>query len=455
MRISGRSEGLAICFRRGNRAVFRKTLLRLTLLYAGLLILLISTFGSLIYGYEKQRTFHESDRMLVRSVNDKVHSIVNRTPIPFDMPNFGQPRGPRTMLYWVIYDAKGKRLLSSLDRNGQVTAKEIDQWFQLLKVKGTNRIIDKTIGTASYHILTKKAESGGKVYRVSAIIDITTEMRMLHELFLIILIGIAAGTLVCALVGYFLAKLALRPIEKAWEKQNRFVADASHELRTPLSILQLKIEGMLRQPKQRIQDAGEDIAVMLEETRRLSKLVANLLTLARSDANRLEVLLAPLDLKELVRKVTEPFAEMAEFEEKTFLLEMDDQPLLISADAQRIHQLLVILLDNAMKFTPANGTIRVSCHRELKYACLSVADTGQGIAPADLPHIFERFYQADVSRSAGKGTGLGLSIAQWIVSRHRGKIDASSGPDQQGTSFVVRLPLLKNDALPVRDESGE
>lgn len=433
--------------------MFRKTLIRLTLLYAILLILLISAFGGLIYGYEKHQTFRESDRLLVRSVNDKARSITNRTPIPLDVIGLGgQPHGPRTMLYWIIYDAKGKKLLSSLDRNGQVTAKEVNQWFQLFKVKQNNQIVAKTIGSASYHIITKKAKISGKVYTVSAIIDVTTEVRLLHELFLIIVIGIAGGTLVCILVGYFLAKLALRPIEKAWDKQNRFVADASHELRTPLSILQLKIEGMLRQPKQRIQDVGEDIAVMLDETRRLSKLVANLLTLARSDANRLEVLLAPLDLKELVKKVTEPFAEMAEFEKKAFILELDDRPLLISADAQRIHQLLVILLDNAMKFTPANGTIRVSCRREPKYACLTVTDNGQGIDPNDLPHIFERFYQADVSRSAGKGTGLGLSIAHWIVTRHRGKIEATSGADQQGTSFYVRLPLLKNDAQP---ESGE
>lgn len=455
MRISELFVESAICCRRGNERVFRKTLIRLTLFYAILLILLISVFGSLVYGYEKHQTFRESDRMLLKSVNDKVQSITNHTPIPLDLLGFGQPHGPRTMLYWIIYDAKGKKLLSSLDRNGQVTGREINQWFQLFKIKEKNQIIDKMVGSASYHIITKQAKVNGKVYTVSAIIDVTTEMRLLHELFLIIVIGIAGGTLVCMMAGYFLAKLALRPIEKAWDKQNRFVADASHELRTPLSILQLKIEGLLRRPKQRIQDVGEDIAIMLDETRRLSKLVANLLTLARSDANRLEILRKPLDLQELVKKVAEPFAEMAEFEKKIFLLEIDDQPLLIAADAQRIHQLLVILLDNAMKFTPVNGTIRVSCRREPKYACLTVADNGQGIDPADLPHIFERFYQADVSRSAGKGTGLGLSIAYWIVSQHRGKIEASSGLDQQGSSFYVRLPLLKNDALPAQAELEE
>lgn len=439
--------------------MFRKTFIRLTLLYAVLLILLISIFGTMIYGYEQGRTFHDSNRMLQKSAVEKIRFMENtpktvwsRSLALLREPDAGPQHGPGALLNWIIYDSKGKKVVSSLD--GQYSVKAVNTSFRLLKIQQNNQIVEKSIGGYAFHIFDKKTRVNGKIYRVSVIMDVTTEKKMLHELLLIILTGIALGAVVCVLAGYFLAKRSLRPIEKAWEKQSRFVADASHELRTPLSIIQLKIEGLLRQPKRQIQDTGEDIAVMLEETRRLSKLVGSLLTLARSDANRLEVLLAPLDLKKLIRKVTEPFTEMAAFEEKNFKIELDQQPLMISGDEQRVHQLLVILLDNAMKFTKEGGTVSVSCWRETKYACLTVADSGQGISDKDLPHIFERFYQADISRSSGKGTGLGLSIAQWIVSMHRGKIEAKSEMGK-GTSFIVRLPLLKKEAPLQAPESEE
>ncbi|MFT8871771.1 MAG: ATP-binding protein [Sporolactobacillus sp.] len=431
--------------------LFKKTLIRLTVLNALLLTLLIAAFGTVIYFYEQKQTYRDSNRILESNVDQKIHLLQSiDTPLSdhptllFPNPDVDGPRhGPRDFLIWSVYDASGKRIASSLDES-QYSSATIDKYFALFRTKQRGTIVEKYTDNYAYHVFSRNVTVDHEKLTVSSIVLVNTEKGLLQRLLFIIIDSTICGALLSVAVGFLLAKRALRPIQAAWDKQSRFVADASHELRTPLSILQLKIEGLLRRPKERIQETGEDIAVMLEETRRLSKLIGHLLTLARSDADRLEVVSAPVDLGQLIHKVTEPFAEMAEFNDKQFAVELTADPLIISGDAQRLHQLLIILLDNAMKFTPRGGIIRVTCRREPKGACLSVANTGSLIAEKDLPHLFERFYQADRARSDHHGTGLGLSIAEWIVVKHRGKIDVSSRRDS-GTVFTVRFPLAKND----------
>jgi signal transduction histidine kinase len=422
--------------------LFRKTLIKLTILNSALLILLLSLLGGTIYFYEQGVTFRDSNKILRGAASGELK--------PFNSPALGQGRGAmdrpqrnNQRLIWVATNSNNAQISSNMDTYlGDEGAKTFFKPF--LNVTAGD-IIEKKANGAYYHLLAQKGKlENGKTVKIIFGVDVTPEKNLLNTLSMIIVYGLVIGALVSIIVGYFLARRALRPIEKAWDRQNRFVADASHELRTPLSIIQLKIEGLLRQPRQKVQEVGEDIAVMLDEMRRLSKLVGNLLTLARSDSNRLEINLAPLDMSVMLKKVTEPFAEMADFEEKEFKLAGAEDSIYINGDEQRIHQLIVILLDNAMKFTPKNGTIAVTCARENKYARLTVSDSGCGISGEDLPHIFDRFYQVDSARTGQKGTGLGLSIAEWIVQKHRGKIEATSAVGE-GTTFIVRLPLLKNE----------
>ncbi|QAA23580.1 sensor histidine kinase [Sporolactobacillus terrae] len=430
--------------------LFRKTLIKLTILNAALLILLLSLLGGTIYFYEKNVTFRNSDQALMKSVDSPDVPRMNQRPMPGGGMVEQRLRNPR--LYWVIVNAKNEQKKSSLDfAEGTQVSK---QFFKPFLTATSENSVEQRVDDNYYHLLVRKADIDGQAFKVIFINDVTAEKNLLNTLQMIILLGLAIGAFVSIIAGYFLAWRALQPIEKAWNRQNRFVADASHELRTPLSIIQLKIEGLLRQPRQKVQESGEDIAVMLDETRRLSKLVGNLLTLARSDANRLEVTLAPFDLKAMIKKVTEPFSEMAEFEEKAFSLEVSEDPIYINGDEQRAHQLLVILLDNAMKFTSKNGAIQVACSRENKFAKLTISDSGCGLSEKELPHIFDRFYQVDQSRTERKGTGLGLSIADWIVSKHRGKIEVESELGK-GTTFTVRLPLMKNEPEIERNAQGE
>lgn len=423
--------------------MFRKTLIRLTVLNSAILICLLSLLGGTIYYYEKTVLFQSSDQILNHAAAS-VSQLENGSPVQHRDPIVRDPR-----LIFAILNQNNGLLFSN--RGAALDTAMMKPFL----TKTTGSIVEKKVEGYYFHILAAKINTDKTVLTVYYIVNVDAERNLLNTLLSIILGGLTIGTLVSIVLGFMLARQALRPIRKAWDKQNRFVADASHELRTPLSIIQLKTEGLLRQPRRQIRETGEDISAILSETRRLSRLVGSLLTLARSDANRLEMSLAPFDLRPMLARVTEPFAEMAEFDEKTFKIERGDQPILIIGDEQRIHQLLVILLDNAMKFTKKGGKIMVSCTRENRMAKIMVSDSGIGISEKDLPHIFDRFFQADASRTDQKGTGLGLAIAQWIVEKHRGKIEVDSRPGE-GTVFTVRLPLVrKEDKTPHVLTEGE
>jgi Signal transduction histidine kinase len=418
--------------------LFRKTLIKLTLVNAGLLILLISLLCGAIYYYVKSETYADSARTLIKN---SVRPPASYFRIGKDAVRPGQQLIGKPDLIVAIVGPDNRMETNWPDLIDSVTT------LKPLNSISPGKVTQERIHGGAYNVLLKKFNTSQGVYGMFFIRGLDREQAILQRLLLIIVYGLIIGAVLSAFAGYFLARRAIRPIRNAWDKQNRFVADASHELRTPLSIIQLKIEGLLKQPRRKIQETGEDISVMLDETRRLSKLVGNLLTLARSDANRLEVDLKPLDLREMIIRVTEPFSEMAQFEGKTFRLNTCPDPVMLTGDAQRLHQLLVILLDNAMKFTPNGGTISVACSKDNKMAQLTVSDSGIGIAEKDLPHVFDRFFQADTSRTNQRGTGLGLSIAHWIVVKHRGKIDVSSMPGK-GTTFTVHLPLNKKETEP-------
>lgn len=269
-----------------------------------------------------------------------------------------------------------------------------------------------------------------------------TEQGMLRRLMVIILMGQVVGMLVIIPAGYYLAQRALVPIRGAWEKQQQFVADASHELRTPLAVIQSNAELLLRHPEHTVEEETIRITNVVRETIRMSKLVSTLFTLARADANQLELQLSLVTLHEVISHVAEQFAPLAELKNITLEVKMMDEIEFI-ADRERLHQLFVILLDNGLKYTSFQGRIRVVCQKQFSTVLIQVIDTGCGIELADLPKVFHRFFRGDKvrSREAG-GAGLGLAIAQWIVEKHGGKIWVASQVGV-GTEFNITLPLGK------------
>ena len=190
--------------------------------------------------------------------------------------------------------------------------------------------------------------------------NITSEKDMLQTLLLILVIGCSIGSVCAVGAGFFLAGRALVPIKEAWQKQQQFVSDASHELRTPLAVIQSKTDLLWRSPTSTIQDKAIDISVISKESRRLSKLVANLLALARSDSDQLEMEKKEFSLSDLLKELIDHYSEIALYQKKEIELDVLSSVFLIG-DKERIHQLMVILLDNAMKYTKVGGKIFISC----------------------------------------------------------------------------------------------
>jgi heavy metal sensor kinase len=228
-------------------------------------------------------------------------------------------------------------------------------------------------------------------------------------------------------------------LERSFAEVRRFTADASHELRTPLTAIRAEAEVALRKdgvPAEQQQLLGS----ILEECARLTRLTDQLLTLSREDAGVAPPACVPVDLAALLNGVTETMRPLAEARGVRLRAESAG-PLSVQGDQLRLRHVFLNLLDNALKYTPAGGTVEVRAERRGGSVVATVRDTGEGIPPEHLPRVFDRFYRVDKARSREQGgTGLGLSIARSIVTAHGGSIDLTSRP-AQGTTCTITLPL--------------
>lgn len=244
--------------------------------------------------------------------------------------------------------------------------------------------------------------------------------------------------LICGgFASYFLAKRHLLPIEKAHEAQSRFTSDASHELRTPLAVMKTEIEVTLRDKNATANDFKDILSSNLEEVDKLSKLAEMLLNLSRLDTTKLK--LGPVNLNKIVKSIIKDFGQP-----QNRILFKSRKQLIINGNDMAIADLVKILIDNALQYSPKDSKISVSISRQDSCAKLEIINAGPGIQPAKLPHIFDRFYRADSSRTSGKhkGYGLGLALAKSIVELHNGEIIVTSTPDIE-TVFTVLLNLNK------------
>ncbi len=227
-------------------------------------------------------------------------------------------------------------------------------------------------------------------------------------------------------------------LDAAFTHIRRFSADASHELRTPLTVLRGELEGIAQDP-QLTKEMREMIGSALEETERLAKIVESLLVISRLDAGEARMERARLDFAELAEATVEQLSLLAE--DKSISLVSDTpEPVEVEGDRARLKQVVVNLVDNAIKYTPAGGRVEVRVTREEGHALLEVKDTGVGVPKEALPHIFERFYRVDKARSrAVGGTGLGLAIVKSICTAHGGQVRVESA-ENNGSRFEVQLP---------------
>jgi two-component system sensor histidine kinase CiaH len=241
-------------------------------------------------------------------------------------------------------------------------------------------------------------------------------------------------------LAYYLARRTLTPIQDALEAQGRFTADASHELRTPLTAMRSEIEVALREKELTPDVAREILTSNLEEIAKLEALSAGLLRLARFENGLDPNTVANIPVRDLFESAID--RHQAGLAAKNIQLEVRTGKEMVAGDRASLIELVAILLDNAIKYSPRGSTIKLTGRQSGNSTTVSVADQGVGINASDLPFIFHRFYRADRSRSKEKveGYGLGLSIAKRITDLHHGTISADSTPGK-GSTFRIKLPM--------------
>lgn len=336
----------------------------------------------------------------------------------------------------VVRDADGKIINEDLGRLAEYSdeikfdSKNLDCIYELViegeyPYRGINFVIDEDDEEAHY---------------VQLLINVDSENNLVNGYFKIITIAVFVGCVLSVFASYILSKKTLKPLADNLVRQTEFVQNVSHELRTPLTIIQAKQELLLQEPNKRIIDKSEDIALTLNETKRLSKLVKDLLVLSRADSHKMTLQKENINIDDYIKEIVAPYQEIANMQEKEVVLDFNYK-MDVNIDANKIYQLMIILLDNAIKYTEEKDTIKIKTYSKDNKCVIEISDTGIGVSDEGLKRIFERFYREDKARNRETGgTGLGLSIANIIVSAHNGTIKATHNTPK-GTVFTIKLPI--------------
>ncbi|ACU94086.1 histidine kinase [Cryptobacterium curtum DSM 15641] len=255
--------------------------------------------------------------------------------------------------------------------------------------------------------------------------------------------AVSAGALLAFFgISVLLARRATVPIERAWMRQQQFIADASHELKTPLTVIMANNSLIEGNPHDTVASQRKWLHSTDEEAARMQVLINDMLYLAKMEDDEQAPIKERVDFSETVQSTVLQFESVA-FEAKTELFSEIDPDIFAEGDRARLQRLVAILLDNACKYAGPAGRVQVSLHRQARGCSLVVTNTGRPIDAADLPHLFDRFYRSDKARTGGAGGfGLGLAIAQRTVTGHGGRIAAESSAEA-GTVFTVVLPCTR------------
>lgn len=291
----------------------------------------------------------------------------------------------------------------------------------------------------NYRGITLKTFSidGQEIY-IQLLANVDGEVETINNMTHTLLIGSVIIIAVAIVSSYVLSKMTLKPIMDSYRKQTEFVQNAAHELRTPLTIIQAKQELLLQEPESKIIDKSEDINIILKETKRLTKLIKELMILATADSNELKIKKEKTNIDRLIKEIIIPYKDYAELQEKDISTDLKFSKE-INLDKNKINQLMVIVLDNAIKYTAKNDKIEIRTYSKEGKCIIEVADTGIGISKEAAKHVFDRFYREDKARSREKGgTGLGLSIAHTIVKLHGGSIRIVPNTPK-GSKVIIKI----------------
>jgi heavy metal sensor kinase len=471
---------------------------QLTLWYSGALALTLAAFAGVLYFARRNASFHDLDRRINSEVeltagilaeSYRARGVLVQRDTSGHLALVPDVAGVLEVVpdYLVVTTADGALLFASADARA-LTFQQVEQLRELVAAppleRGAGRILLTPRGPDLHYVVRSLAELGPAFGAILTGVDLRTaelEPKQLLGTFALIL---PIGLSVALLVGWWIGRRALAPVdriidevreisdgrslhrrlaepmvkdelgrlaetlnqmmarlERSFAALRRFTADASHELKTPLTVLRAGVERAVTTPNLP-QDTLAALEEVLQEIKRMTELVDALLILARADEGSAPLHREAVDLRAIVEETRETGELLAEESGVTLEVAVPPAPVTLDVDAQRIRQLLLNLLTNAVKYTPRGGHVSVSLSEQDGRVTLAVADTGVGIAVGDLPHIFDRFWRADSARTrTGErpGVGLGLAISKWIAEAHGGRIDVTSRPGR-GSTFTVTLP---------------
>jgi len=451
--------------------------LRLTAWYFAVLAVVLSAFGVSAY-LEMRHSIHKTvdEELVIRA--EGVHQLIDRDiqrgrkdDLPDGLQEHTELRAGGALMQ--VSDEQGNWLYRS---------SVMSDYGVPIPATLRKRPIDFMGGTVPLRVWSEKVQAGGQSYLIQVAFEMDDFYEALDHFALLLFISIPSLLLCAAAGGYWISTRALAPVdqitqtartisaqnlssrlvvpntrdelqrlsetlngmlgrlEAAFKKITQFTADASHELRTPVAVMRTRAELSLR--KARSADEYRDvIAEVLTELEKTSGLIEQLMFLARADSGAETLHFSHTNVAEVLREACHQGSALAEAKQIAFQEKISGDSLWIQGDASSLRRLFLILIDNAVKYTPASGQVEVSLQRNDGYAVAEVRDTGIGIAETDLPNVFERFYRADKARSRESGgVGLGLSIGRWIAEVHAGTIEVHSAPGR-GSTFQIRLPI--------------
>lgn len=424
--------------------MFKNIHLRLTLLNTVILVIFLIVLSIILYTFMDKlvtKGIDESLKVSSYHVND-LDELPKFPPLIRNDGNENEEKRPRSafermQFKYILRDEKFNVKKSS----------EVDQ--EVLKLTEKYAIETKDIRKPIF----KELEINGEKVRLLSVSvkkndqrgvvqvfrSIELEKKILSYLMTILVGLILIGATLAILAGWFLAGKAIIPINKSFQQQKDFVADASHELRTPLTIIQTNLEVALSNPDSTIAENKKWLSNAHLESQKMSRLVHDLLLLAKIDVGQISFDKKEFSLSATAHEVVEQMKPLFQNEDLGFSQTIDEG-IMINGDETRIRQLMYILLDNAIKYTPSKGKVDFKVIRNKEKIELSIEDTGIGISEEDKELIFNRFYRVDKARSRQQGgSGLGLSIADWIVENHKGQIKVESVLEK-GSRFSVELP---------------
>jgi two-component system sensor histidine kinase CiaH len=295
---------------------------------------------------------------------------------------------------------------------------------------------ESTLDGTPVRVLSRRISVNSQQLVIQIVQDRAAEERSLSLLIAVLGVGGAGAVALATGLGFIYAGRALVPIRASLRHQRDFAADASHELRTPLTVIGLNVSELRREPERPLSEVADVVDDIESEVGQLTTLVEELLLLARSDSGAVEIRREPMDFSAVVAETLPRLGDLAAA--RDVVVSVDSAPAAMVGDRERLAQLVTILTDNAIRFSPAGGTVHVAVGAANGRARLAVEDLGPGIRAEDLPRVFDRFWRAPDAPPGG--VGLGLSIAAWIVRQHRGQITAETRPGT-GARFEVTLPV--------------